>query len=647
MTNQKISRFGYLRVKAVSPLMEIANVSYNVDIMVEEIKKAHTEQVSVVVFPELGLTGYTCEDLFHQSYLLNNARKGLSRLLTETKYIDMLIAVGLPYQMPDGRLYNTAVILHRGKILGMTLKKYLPNYGEFYEMRYFTSGIDRSYSLEFEGQRFEAGNQIYQLKNPKGRVLATLGVQVCEDIFATIGTEASACLSGANIILNLSASNELVGKINYRKQLLSLSSAKCHSAVVYSSAGSLESTKDIVFGGHCLIYENGNFLDESERFLLDKSGYAIADIDIQKLEKERRQNTTFETSRPTEVYKIVETLHNPETQTLNRYYDKNPFIPSNPEEMETRAEEIIEIQSTGLARTMKGSKHNKIIVGLSGGLDSTWAAIIGVKACQKLRLPVTNFITVSMPCFGTSNRTRQQSKDLATALGTTFMEIDITETAKLHLQDVNHKDDVYDAAYENIQAKIRTNHLFSLANMNNAIVVGTGDLTELSCGFLTTNGDQISGFCVNCSIPKSLIRWLVSYISNKNPNLTDVLNRILKTKISPELLPTKNGADNSQESEKILGNYDVLDFIIYHQIRNGFSKNKIKFLLNQAYMLDSSIHPNVLNKTVDSYFNKFYINQFKRTLAPAGVKVGGVSFSPRGDWRMPDTCSYEDEPEDT
>lgn len=641
----KISKYGFLRVKAVSPMIEIANVKYNVDQMLIEIKKAYSETVSVLVFPEMGLTGYTIEDLTHQQYLLNNTRRGLSRLLTETKGLDIFIACGLPYQMPDGRLYNTAVVLHKGKILGMTLKKYLPNYSEFYDMRFFTSGIDRSYSLEFEGQRFEAGNQVYQLKNPEGRVLATLGVQVCEDVFAPIGTEVSAALSSANIILNLSASSELVAKIDYRKQLLSLSSAKCHSVMIYSSAGSLESTKDVVFGGHCLIYENGNFLGESERFLLDKTGSVSADVDIQKLEKERRQNTTFGTSRPTEIYKILEVVHAPRTEELERFYPTNPFIPSNPAEMEKRAEEIIAIQVTGLARTMKGSKHNKLVIGISGGLDSAWASIIGAKACTKLGLPVTNFITVSMPCFGTSNRTKLQARNLASALGTTFKEIDITETANQHFKDVDHKDDVYDPAYENIQAKIRTNHLFSFASMEGCLVVGTGDLTELSCGFLSVNADQISGYSVNCSLPKSLIRWLVAYEAQKNPKLKEILNKILETKVSPELLPTKNGEDNPQQSEQILGNYSVLDFIIFMQIRYGYGKNKIKFLLNHAYRFDSSMSPEYLNKVVETYFQKFYINQFKRSLAPAGAKVG-VSFSPRGDWRMPDTSSYEDESED-
>lgn len=641
----KISKYGFLRVKAISPMIEIANVKYNVDQMLIEIKKAYAETVSVVVFPEMGLTGYTIEDLNHQQYLLDNTRRGLSRLLAETKYLDMFIACGLPYQMPDGRLYNTAVVLHKGKILGMTLKKYLPNYSEFYDMRFFASGIDRSYSLEFEGCRFEAGNQLYQMKNSKGRVLATLGVQVCEDLFAPLGTEVNSSLNGSNITLNLSASTELVGKIDYRKQLLSLSSAKCHSAMVYSSAGSLESTKDVVFGGHCLIYENGNFLGESERFLLDKSGSVTADIDIQKLEKERRQNTTFGTSRPSEVYKILEIVHDPRTEELNRFYPTNPFIPSNPAEMEKRAEEIIAIQVTGLARTMKGSKHDKIVIGISGGLDSAWASIIGAKACEKLGLPPNNFITVSMPCFGTSNRTKQQAKDLATALGTTFKEIDITQTANQHFKDVGHKDDVYDAAYENIQAKIRTNHLFSFASMEGCLVVGTGDLTELSMGYLTVSGDQISGYSVNCSLPKSLIRWLVAYEANKNPKMKEILNRILETKISPELLPTKNGEENPQKSEQILGNYDVLDFIIFMQGRYGFSKNKIKFLLHHAYRFDSSMIPSYLDQVVETYFKKFYINQFKRSLAPAGVKVG-MCFSPRGDWRMPDTSSYEDESED-
>lgn len=641
-TNNKISKYGYLRVKAVSPLMEIGNVSYNVTEMISEIKKAVVEQVSIVVFPELGLTGYTCDDLFHQSYLLNNARKGLSRLVEETKYMDMLIAVGMPYQMPDGRLYNTAVMLHKGKILGMTLKKYLPNYNEFYDMRYFASGIDRSYQLEFEGQKFEAGNQLYQVNDSRGKNLCTIGIEICEDLWSVTSPSVDQALLGANIILNLSASNQLISKSEYRKGLLSSQSSRLNCVYIYVSSGPNESSKDTVFSGDSFVYENGSLLAEGERLVLDKTSGCSADVDLNKIAKERRQNTTFSTCRPKEQYKIVEVIHNPEAIELKRVYAKNPFVPSDPKEMEKRAEEILDIQSTGLARTMKGSKVNKLILGLSGGLDSALAAIVGVKACIKLGLPTTNLITVSMPCFGTSDRTRKQAKDLGEALGTTFMEIDITESVKQHLKDINHQDGVYDAAYENSQARTRTKTLFTAGNMHKALVVGTGDLTELSQGFLTVNGDQVAAQGVNNSVPKSLVRWLVAYEANKNKKLTDVLNRIIKTKISPELLPTKDGADNEQSSEGILGDYGLLDFCIYHQVRNGYTKNKIKFLLKHTYRNDSSFSENELDHVVDMYFKRFYMFQFKRTLAPAGIKVGSVSFSPRSDWRMPDTSEYED-----
>lgn len=641
--NKKISRFGYLRVKAVSPLMEIANVGYNVGEMLVEIKKALAEQVSVVVFPELGLTGYTCDDLFHQSYLLENTRKGLSRLMAETVGMDMMIAVGLPYQMPDGRLYNTAVMLHKGKILGMTLKKYLPNYNEFYDMRYFASGIDRSYSLEFEGQRFEAGNQIYQVKNVKGKVLATVGIEICEDLWAPKNPSTEMALCGANIILNLSASNELVGKKQYRSQLVSSQSSRLNCVYVYVSSGPNESVKDTVFGGASLIFENGNLLAEGERLVLDRSVGCSADVDMDKIAKERRQNTTFESCRAYEQYKIVDILHDPQATELNRVYAKNPFIPSDdPEVLAERCEEILNILSTGLARQMKGTKAETLILNLSGGMDSTLTSMIARRALKKLNLPMTKLITLSLPGLGTGNRTKGQSNDLAKILGSTHKEISIVDSVNQNFKDTNQPEGVYDAAYENAQARIRTLIAFQTANQTKGIHISGGSLSENAVGFSTFGGDQLSSYNILFGVVKSLSKSLIRHEINQNPEFKDILERVLSTTISPELLPVTNKDVISHSSEKILGNYEIIDFILHAQIRQGFSKNKIKFLLSQVYMTDSSINQTRLDEIVDTYFKRFYINQFKRTSAPQGIKIG-IDLSPRSSWRMPDLAKYEDD----
>ena len=658
--NNKISKYGYLRVKAVSPLMEIGNVSYNVTEMISEIKKAVTEQVSVVVFPELGITGYTCDDLFHQSYLLDNARKGLSRLLVETKYMDMFIAVGLPYQMPDGRLYNTAVMLHKGKILGMTLKKYLPNYNEFYDMRYFASGIDRSYQVEFDGQKFEAGDQIYQVNNYRGKNLCTIGIEICEDGWSVISPANSMALCGANIILNLSASNALIAKAQFRKSLFESQSGRLNCVYVYVSSGPNESVKDTVFSGTSLVYENGNLLAEGESLVLDRSVGCSADVDMDKIAKERRQNTTFGTGRPQEIYKIIDVTHEPETVSLKRTYSKNPFVPSGSVEIvDERCEEIFNILSTGLARQIKGTGAKFLVMGLSGGMDSTTGALIAVKALKKLGKPSTCLHTISMPGFGTSDRTKQQSRDLAKALNTTFFEISIEEEVTQHLKDIKQPENLFDATYENSQARARSKLLWNWANQSHegqyvgypadknsknsfGLSLNNSSLSEVSEGFFTNFADGLSSWNNLGTLVKSLEKVLLRYEIKKNPELKDILTRILETPISPELLPNTDKKEIIQKSEDIVGSYDLIDFVLYYHIRWGYTKNKIKMLLNHVYKDDKQYSSQYLEKVVDSHFKRFYANQFKRSSnVPPSIKLG-IDLNPRSSWRMPDLSKYED-----
>ena len=636
----KISEIGLIRVKAASPQLEIANVRYNVERILEEVALADKENVSVLTFPELGLVGYTCDDLFHQKYLLDNARIGLKTILEKTVNNDIILAVGLPYQTPDGRLYNAAFILHLGKILGCSLKKYLPNYSEFYDMRFFSSGLDKKYELEFHGQSFIAGNNLCQIKDKNDKILFTLGVSVCEDDWGPIQNSVDLALAGANLIVNLSASNELIGKSNQRRELLSQLSKRTHCAYVYASAGPNESVKDTVFGGHCLIYENGKLLTESERFLLDKTSYAISEVDIEKLMNERRKNTTFSGSKSPESFTIVSSIHEPKADKLIRFYAKNPFIDSSELVMDERSEEILSIQSTGLARTMRGTKIEKLLLGLSGGMDSTLTALVCIRALNKLGLPSSNLITVSMPGFGTSNRTKSQARELAKKIGSTFFEIDIKKALNQHFKDIKQPEGLFNATFENAQARERTQILLDLANKHNGLMVGSSSLSEIAIGFSTYGGDSISHINPIGSSPKSLSKVLIKYEIKINPELKNILNAVLATKISPELLPTTDKNEISQKSEDVVGDYNVIDFCLYHQINNGFSKKKIKYLLNCAYGRDFS--KDYLDGVADGYFKRFYKNQFKRTMMPQCIKVG-ISLSPRSDWRMPDLADYFDE----
>ena len=628
MNNVCYEKFGFRRIAVVSPKLSLGLPDSNAKKIIELAKECNKNKSFIALFPELSLTGYTCEDLFHSSDLMEQIVPSIDRILKETKNLNTLIVFGSPYQSSDGRIYNVAVVCLKGQMLALIPKSHLPNYKEFYEMRWFTSGKGVNQVEKILNQEVLLSSS--QLIKINGELI---GIEICEDLWSLIPPSSEQALAGASIILNLSASNELVGKKDYRKELVSQQSSRLNAVYAYASAGAMESTKDVVFSGHCLVYENGTLLVENERFSFEDS-ISYADIDMNKIAVERRKNTTFSNQHSSINFTIVEEKMNYVLENLSRSYEPMPFVPKslNNDKLDDRLEEILNIQSSGLVRRMKGSKSEKMLLGLSGGLDSTLAALVCLKALNKMNKPSTDLITVSMPGFGTSERTKKQSFDLAKELKSTFMEIDITEVTTKHLKDIEHEN-VFDNTYENAQARERTQILFDLANKHKGIVIGTGNLSESALGWCTFNGDQTSNYSVNTSIPKTLVKHLVKYYAAKSEKeLKDVLTRVVETKISPELLPSKNG--EIQSTEDLVGPYELNDFYMFHYLRNGFSKEKIQILALRTF--SDRYDKNQIIQVLNSFFKRFKQQQFKRTTFPPGPKVGSVSLSPRGDWRFPD-----------
>ncbi len=626
-----MSKFGYYKLFAVTPKLFLGNVEKNVTEHLRLIKEIQDQgKKGIIVFPELSLTGYTCEDLFHTQSLLDATKKGLKRLIEETKKIDSIIIVGLPFEN-HGRLYNTACVIHKGKAVSLHPKTHLPNYKEFYEKRYFICGEGVDEIVDINGVKVP-----FKTKQILKTGELSFGIEICEDLWAPVNVGTSLALAGAELIINISASNELVGKNNYRKDLIKITSARLNCGYLYVSSGPLESSKDIVFGGHKVYSEDGSILSESDRFSFE-SNILETEVDVQKINFERTKNTTFGNTKKEEVSTVI---LEPLSQTLDikRSISPFPFVPQDVKELEVRVREIIEIQATGLARRLLAIGQNtKIVLGLSGGLDSTLALLVGIRACEKLNLPPTTICTISMPGFGTSERTRNQAKDLAQAFGTTFLEIDITKATTQHLVDINHN--LVDFVYENAQARERTQCLFDMANKVGGFVLGTGNLSEYATGWTTFSGDALSNYGVNAGVPKTLVKFLV-----KNYPATDdqrqILDRIFNTPISPELLPLDAQGNIQQSTEKTIGSYDLIDFYIFYFLRNGFNQNKIQFLEEKAFQgtYTSEEMETVFKRT----YKRFRINQFKRTTLPPGPKVGSVSISPRGDWRCPDENSEEE-----
>lgn len=632
-----MKELGFIRVGAIVNKLTLANPLKNAEVIIKEIKKAETLGVSIVTTPELSFTGYTCGDLFLQEQLLDDSIKALEQVLNETKDIDIISILGIPLRH-DNQLFNCAVVITKGKILGVIPKTYIPNYQEFYEARWFSSSKELiTEEIEILDQLVPiTTNILFQDKTLKE---ATFGIEICEDLWTVNPPSNNHALAGATMIFNLSSSNELIGKQEYRKNLVSSQSARTIAAYIYASSGVMESTSDILFGGASMIYENGSILAENKRFELE-SNIITADIDVLKLANDRIKNRSFMKNTNLEEYKIIKLDIKDNIKELNRESKEYPFVPSNELERNKRCEEIIEIQSTALARRLIQVGNPKCVIGMSGGLDSTLAFLVIVKAYEKLKRNPKDIIGITMPGFGTTDRTYQNSIDLVKEYGGTLKEIGIKDAALLHMKDIGLPETDRSVTYENIQARERTQILMDVANMENGLVIGTGDLSELALGWCTYNGDHMSMYAVNTSIPKTLVRYLVAWVKDTTDGKKkEVLQDILDTPISPELLPPDEAGNILQKTESSIGPYVLHDFYLYHFLRYGATPKKIYTLAKHTFK--NSFSKEEIKKWLKVFIRRFFTQQFKRNCIPDGVKVGSISLSPRGDLRMPSDASME------
>lgn len=628
----------FIKVAAACPVTNVADLEFNLENIMICIHKALSENSKLVVFPELCVTSYTCGDLFLQNKLYQKSLSALEMLCNYTEDKDILAAVGAPY-VYNNSLYNCAYIIFKGKILGIVPKSYIPNYTEFYEKRWFASGlniVDKLVSLPFQQNIPFGTNLIFVSGEYK------FGFEICEDLWVTIPPSSYLSLAGANIIGNLSASNEIVSKADYRTSLIEAQSARCMCSYVYSSCGVLESTTDLVFSGHLLIGENGSILKENNRFQRENQ-IITSIIDIDKLNSERLRNVSFKDSSSVitfqhkEIYFCFDSI---DIGAFDRFVNKHPFVPSNEHLREERCREIFNIQTSGLAKRLTHTKLSKTVIGISGGLDSTLALLVAVKTFDMLKLPRKNIITVTMPGFGTTDRTYSNAVNLCKNLGTDFKEVNIVPACLQHFKDIGHNQDIHDVTYENVQARERTQILMDLSNKEGGILVGTGDLSELALGWATYNGDHMSMYSVNSGVPKTLVRYLVNYAANRevDTETSHILLDILDTPVSPELLPKDKNGEISQKTEDIVGPYELHDFFLYYFVRQGASPEKILYLAMAAFKDDYD--EETLKHWLDKFIRRFFTQQFKRSALPDGPKVGTVSLSPRGDWRMPSDASY-------
>lgn len=621
-----MNEYGYVRCAAASLKMEVANPRWNEQEMEHVIAEAVSNGVAILVLPECAMTGYTCADLFFQKTLLEETEHQIAKLKKFLEGKEIIVAVGAPIQI-ENKLYNMGIVLQNGHILGMVPKTYLPNYNEFYEQRWFASSTDlKETEIEFLGEIVPVGKDLLF-----GNQNTYFALEICEDLWSVTPPSDTYALNGATILLNLSASNETIGKKEYRENLIKMHSAKQISAYVYASSGPLESTTDILFSGATLIYENGSKLAEGKRFQFDNT-LTIGDVDVEKLLHDRMKNTSFHTDQLEPVRKIHCSI-SATNQPIRRTYAKYPFVPSNPNKRNERANEILTIQSCALARRLKHTGSKKCILGVSGGLDSTLAYLVILRAFDILKIAPQNLIAVTMPGFGTTDRTYQNAKELIRKTGATLREVSIKDACILHYKDIGHDAGNHDVTYENTQARERTQILMDIANQENGLVIGTGDLSELALGWCTYNGDHMSMYAVNTSIPKTLVRYLVEYEMQNNETLHNVLKSILDTPISPELLPPSKDGKILQKTESKIGPYMLHDFFLYHFLRNGFSTKKIFYLAKETFKDD--YEEEELRKWLTVFMKRFFSQQFKRSCLPDGVKVGSVSLSPRGDLRMP------------
>ncbi len=627
---------GFIRVAAVTPKIRVADPVYNQERIMEKIAEAEEKRAVVTVFPELCITGYTCGDLFLMEPLLQQAKEALLRIAEDTACKNMLVFVGVPIAH-KGRLYNTAAALANGKVLGLVPKRCIPSYNEFYEGRHFAEGMEGTVEVDLaEGVRAPMGTHLMFMPDslPEFKICA----EICEDLWAPNPPSIAHALAGANLIVNLSASNESTGKDRYRKSLVQGQSARLICSYVYASAGEGESTQDLVFSGHNLIAENGIMLAEAERF---QNQSVYGEIDIQKLNGQRRRMTTFQ--ERTDSHQEISFHLRREDTTLTRAVDPMPFVPTDAEERQKRCEEILAMQSMGLKKRLEHTHCSCAVVGISGGLDSTLALLVTVRAFDLLGLPRNGICAVTMPGFGTTDRTYDNAVNLIQCLGARFQEVDIKEAVRVHFSDIGQQEQVHDVTYENGQARERTQILMDIANKENGLVIGTGDMSELALGWATYNGDHMSMYGVNSSVPKTLVRHLVGYYADccKDRELAGILRDILDTPVSPELLPPQDGKI-SQKTEELVGPYALHDFFLYYMLRFGFGPQKIFRLAECAFCkegIEDSYAPETILKWLEIFTKRFFSQQFKRSCLPDGPKVGTVAVSPRGDLRMPSDAS--------
>lgn len=620
-------RHGFINVAAVTPKIKVADTEFNSGQIIKEIKRAAEEKAKIIVFPELCLTGYTCNDLFHQQVLLEGAKEGLQKIVESTKEFDCIVFVGLPFSV-SGRLYNVAAAISRGKLLGIVPKYVNPNYEEFYEARHFARGSKKVETLRVFGEDVPFGmNILFACEDMPSCVIAA---EICEDLWIPSPPGIVHAQAGATIIVNLSASDELTGKAIYRNQLIGSQSARLSCGYIYSSAGDGESTTDLVFGGHNIIAENGYILSQSERF---KNESVFAQLDTKRLIGERERMNTFFTDSIPEYRRVIFNLENTETK-LERYFDAAPFVPKDKKTRDERCEEILSIQAMGLKKRLEHTNCQSAVVGISGGLDSTLALLVTAKAFDLLDMDRSKITAVTMPCFGTTDRTYKNACKMAQQLGATLREVDIKEAVELHFRDIGHNPEVHDVTYENSQARERTQVLMNIANQTNGMVIGTGDMSELALGWATYNGDHMSMYGVNVSIPKTLVRHLVRYYADvsEDNTLRKVLLDVLDTPVSPELLPPKEG-EIAQKTEDIVGPYELHDFFLYYCLRFGYEPDKIYRIAKLAFK--GTYDDEVIFKWLNTFYRRFFSQQFKRSCLPDGPKVGTVAVSPRGNLRMP------------
>ena len=624
-------KHGFVKVAAATPDIRVADVAYNTEKIREDIAEACGNGAKILVFPELCVTGYTCGDLFTHDVLLEAARRAVLELAEFTADKDILVFVGVPLDI-EGKLYNVAAALNRGKIIGLTTKTFLPNYGEFYEMRQFTPGPSEAGYISFEGDRIPFGPQI--LFHATAMENLIVSAEICEDVWSPIPPSIGAALEGATVIVNCSASDETIGKDTYRRELISGQSARLIAGYVYANAGEGESTTDLVFGGHNIIAENGTILKEAQRY---HNEIIYSELDIRRIVAERRKNTTFQSEGERTLIRVPFYIESGKTE-LTRTFPKRPFVPSDDQARAQRCEEILTIQAMGLKKRLAHTHSKTAVVGISGGLDSTLALLVTARAFDMLGRDKKDIIAVTMPCFGTTDRTYHNACEMSRKTGATLKEVRIADAVNIHFRDIGQDPENHDVTYENSQARERTQVLMDIANRTGGMVIGTGDMSELALGWATYNGDHMSMYGVNASVPKTLVRHLVKYAADETEDkeLKRVLYDVLDTPVSPELLPPKDG-DIAQRTEDLVGPYELHDFFLYYMLRFGYEPSKIFRLAETAFQEE---YDNVtILKWLETFCRRFFSQQFKRSCLPDGPKIGTVALSPRGDWRMPsDAC---------